>query len=230
MSLIDGVPTVVPAARRLRVEPLPFRYPPDPDRAGERYVLRTDDGWLVGFNDGEFGGGLWWFNRDGKAMRRIRPSPNSPTNSDDYFHAENVLGMPEVGGERLVLMGLDHLTGRSGRIFRAVSTTTGWTLQSVVVLDAEPRVWLVADKKLLFVTESGLWSADATGARRIYDADLISFAPQSMVRATDGALYLGLRYYALKLDQHDGRWRQSWYVPADCQKVMLKDDTCECAK
>lgn len=29
-------------------------------------VLETSDGWLVGFDAGEFGGGLWWYRQDGK--------------------------------------------------------------------------------------------------------------------------------------------------------------------
>jgi len=29
-------------------------------------VLETYDGWLVGFDAGEFGGGLWWYRQDGK--------------------------------------------------------------------------------------------------------------------------------------------------------------------
>ena len=60
----------------------------------------------------------------------------------DPFHAENVHGLPEVAGQRLILMGLDHLGGRSGRIFRAVPGAAGWTLFPVAVLDAEPRLWL----------------------------------------------------------------------------------------
>ena len=41
------------------------------DRFGDRHVLGVADGWLVGFNAGEFGGGLWWFSFDGKRSKRI---------------------------------------------------------------------------------------------------------------------------------------------------------------
>jgi hypothetical protein len=126
-------------------------------------------------------------------------------------------------------MGLDHLTGRSGRIFRAVHHDTGWYLAPVAVLDAEPGVWLVEGKTLLFLTQSGLWSADATGGpQRLYEADLGDFSPTSLVRGRDGALYIGLRYYVLRLAQAESHWSESWYVPAACQKVRLNDYRCEC--
>src|SRR5258708_4140713 len=32
---------------------------------GRRSLLPTSGGWLAGFDAGEFGGGLWWFSRDG---------------------------------------------------------------------------------------------------------------------------------------------------------------------
>jgi hypothetical protein len=31
----------------------------------------VDDGWLVGFNQGEFGAALYWFSRDGKHSYKI---------------------------------------------------------------------------------------------------------------------------------------------------------------
>jgi hypothetical protein len=57
VPLVGGAPTARPMDLRTHLDPLPFRYPRDRDREGNRYVARTEDGWLVGFDDGEFGGG-----------------------------------------------------------------------------------------------------------------------------------------------------------------------------
>jgi hypothetical protein len=110
---------------------LPFRVTGESNRSGDRHVLRVSDGWIVGFDDGEFGGGLWWFSPLGRDAIRIRPPADAPVHPDDIFAAENVLGFASVGGNSLVLMGLDHLTGRSGRIFRLVRDWTGGALSSV---------------------------------------------------------------------------------------------------
>jgi hypothetical protein len=97
VSLDGGVPRTEQLITREHVDPLPFAYAEGRDRQGSRYVARVTDGWLVGFDAGEFGGGLWWFSeRDGHESRRIRPSPSAPANPDDPFRAENVLGLPAV--------------------------------------------------------------------------------------------------------------------------------------
>ena len=231
VSLARGDVQAKPLTTRERVDPIPFSYSAGQDRHGNRHVARVGDGWLVGFDAGEFGGGLWWFSGlEGHESRRIRPDPSSPAHPDDIFEAENVLGLPVVGSERLVLMGLDHLTGRSGRIFRAVSEPGGWVLKPVAVLDGEPAVWLVDGSRLLFLTESGLWASDGLSARRVHATDLGGFAPTSLVRSADGALYVGMRYYVLRLVEHDSGWDESWFVPASCQKVRLEEYTCECVR
>ena len=229
VSLANGVPRAERLKSREHLDPIPFGYAEGGDRQGNRHVARVDGGWLVGFDAGEFGGGLWWFGeRNGHHGRRIRPNPLLPTNPNDVFHAENVLGLPLVGGQRLVLMGLDHLMGRSGRIFRAVAGATGWELAPVAVLDAEPDVWLVDGSRLLFLTESGLWVSDGAEAKRVHAVDLGAFAPTSMVRTRDGALYIGMRYYVLRLSERGDVWEETWFVPASCQRMRFRDYQCEC--
>ena len=38
---------------------------------GASAFARVDDGWLVGFNEGEYGAALYWFSRDGKRSYKI---------------------------------------------------------------------------------------------------------------------------------------------------------------
>lgn len=219
-SVKDGVPHAAPLPLREHVDPLPFSIPAGRDRQGNRYVARVPDGWIVGFDDGEFGGGLWWFSPTGAERRRIRPSAPG---------AENVVGLPAIGGQRLVLMGLDHLTERSGRMFRLARDASGWRLEHVARLDAAPGVWLVAGKRLLFLTESGLWSAESTGSpNHLYEMDLGRSSASAMAGHADGSVYIGLRHYVLRLQPSNGRWRETWYTPASCLNVELRAGTCEC--
>lgn len=73
MSVKDGVPHAARIGLREHVDPLPFRVARGRDRDGDRWVVAVPDGWIVGFDQGEFGGGLWWFNRNGTGSHRIRP-------------------------------------------------------------------------------------------------------------------------------------------------------------
>jgi hypothetical protein len=84
------------------VDPLPFEPEAGEDRSGERRALRVSDGWIVGFNDGEFGGGLWWFDPEGQSSNRIRPPVGAPVHPDDPFAAENVRGLVRVADHILV--------------------------------------------------------------------------------------------------------------------------------
>lgn len=226
-----GSALAVEMTTREHLDPVPFSYAAGPDRQGSRYAARAGEGWLVGFDAGEFGGGLWWFS-DGHGQQgsRIRPRPSSPTNPADIYHAENVLGLPRVGGQQLVLMGLDHLGARSGRVFRIVAAAGAWSLEPVAVLDAEPAVWLLDGSRLLFLTDSGLWSSDGLSAHKVHPLDVGGFAPTSMVQAADGGLYVGMRYYVLRLAEEEGRWTESWFAPASCLSVRLRDYDCDCVR
>jgi hypothetical protein len=227
-SVKDGVPHVTEIPLREHFDPVPFQIAASRDRDGNRYVASVPDGFLVGFDDGEFGGGLWWFNHRGTESRRIR-SDSAKVNSADPYQPENVVGLPIVGGERLVLMGLNHLTGRSGRIFRAVQEGTDWALALVAVLEGAPDVWFVDGNRLLFLTESGLWSTDPRGTTsRIYEVDLSGLSASAIVRAPDRGLYLGLRHYVLRLQESNGNWRETWYTPAGCRKVQIRLGECVC--
>ncbi|HKW00130.1 MAG TPA: hypothetical protein VJN96_09905 [Vicinamibacterales bacterium] len=228
-SVKDGVPYATRIGMREHLDPLPFRVSPGRDRAGDRWAVPVSDGWIVGFSLGEFGGGLWWFNRNGTTSRRIRPGPTAPANPADPFRAENVLGLPTVGGEQLVLMGLDHLTGRSGRVFRLVQSKTDWTLEPVAVLDAEPDVWLIDGNRLLILTESALWSVEPGGVvTQLHQSRIGELSASAMVRAPDGGIYVGLRHYVVKLDQSNGQWRETWFAPSVCATVEMKENRCEC--
>ena len=75
VSLRDGHPCA-----ELRSRPagqsvtLPFEIEPgsaSEGLAGRRLSTKVADGWIVAFNAGEFGAGLWWFSPDGKKRAKI---------------------------------------------------------------------------------------------------------------------------------------------------------------
>ena len=134
---------------------LPFKVNYAPDRAGFRSVMTVKNGYLVGFDAGEFGGSLWWFSKTGQQSQRLSAStmagPGGP------FQAENVIGIDTLRGEIFVFMGLDHLGGRSGRVFRAVERAGTWRLELVGLLDSAPRAWSENGDGIVAVTSGGLW-------------------------------------------------------------------------
>lgn len=215
-------------------EPLPFDPAPglgERHQAGHRHVLEIDDGWLVGFDAGEYGGGLWWFGADGRKSENLVPAKGAEVRVGDPFRAENVQGFTIFDGAILVFMGLDHLTGRSGRVFRLTGSAEDWELEPVAVLDASPAAWIVDKGHLLVLTESGLWTLERDWKlERAHPVNLSGLAPASMARGPDGALSIGLRHYLLKLQPHherSGTWSETWFAPRDCVQFRV-DRRCEC--
>jgi hypothetical protein len=210
-------------------DPLPFKYSPDDGRRGTRRVLRVSDGWLVGFDAGEWGGGLWWFSRDGKKFSPLHP-PKGTQSPDDPFPAENVLGFASLAGKPVVLMGLNHMGGRSGRAFYVVCDAVGkYRLTRAATLDASPNAWLSDQGRLLIVTYGGLWALEKDGLlRQLHALDLWPVTPDSMVRGGDRGIYLGLRHYLLRLESTQGSWVETWFAPSDCVSLRMKQ-RCECA-
>ena len=160
-----GVRAVRASARTPRVhEKIPFAIPPTNDRRGLSDVARLDSGWLVGFDAGEFGGGLWWFDSAESAGRQVHAPFDGPANLSDPYKAENVKGFARVGDDLVVLMGLDHLGGRSGRVFRVRGDSANIVLTLWATLDGCPYAWALDGTSLLILTGSSLYELATPGS------------------------------------------------------------------
>jgi hypothetical protein len=208
---------------------LPFSYEKNPNRIGNRHVLKLSDGWLVGFDAGEFGGGLWWFSERGERDSWLKPSPKDPAHPKDIYRTENIQGFSRFGNHTLIFMGLNHLDGRSGRIFRLVNRSGQWTLKLFTALDTCPYAWVVDHNRLFVLTETGLWLIHPDGRiSKSHSLDIGLLYPNSMIIGPEGALYIGMHRYVLKLERSRKTWREVWFVQSDCEKATIKGIECEC--
>jgi hypothetical protein len=213
------------------MDKLPFNYQRSEDRAGDRYVERVSDGWIVGFDAGEFGGALWWFSPSGDRSERLSPPMNAPAHPKDIFKAENVHGFARYGTDLLVFMGLDHLGGRSGRVFRLVREAGRWELLPFTVLDGTPNAWVVNHDGVVILTNSALWLALSNNqVRKLCSLDLAGLHPNSMVQGSDGDIYIGMRRYVLRLRKDGSNWIDTWFVQSGCVEAKITGYECKCAR
>jgi len=217
----------------LRPDPIPFAITEEDDRRGNpSATIRFRSGWLVGFNAGEFGGGLWWFASATASPVRVRPPFDGPPDLRDPYKAENVIGFASVGDDPLVLMGLDHLGGRSGRVFQVEARGAGTALSPWVALDGMPSAWVAEGRSLLVLTTSTIYRLSPPRSTEVvyrFGDGLRGLYPTSMARTKGGQIYIGLRRYVVGLSPiQAGGYREQWLVPQTYLHFRLIDYECTC--
>jgi hypothetical protein len=230
VSLSNDTLRALPRNEAKSGDQLPFAFKRGEDQVGEQRVRKVSDGWLVGFNSGEFGGGLWWFDEAGGRSERLRPPATAPRHKNDIFQAENVQGFARLGDDIVVFMGLDHLGGRSGRVFWVRRLAGAWVLEPLAALDASPSAWVVEGQRILVLTESGLWQVlPGNRVQRLHALDDVGYLyPSSMVQDQDGTLYVGMRRYVLRLQPTEQGWEESWLVASNCVRARINEYSCQC--
>jgi hypothetical protein len=221
---------VSPGASGVRIEPepepehntggrLPFALPKEIRAGGRRHVLPVADGFLVGFDAGEWGGALFWFSRDGKTWRQLSE--------------ENVRGLVPLGpGEVLALHGLNHLGLRRGAARWLMRDAQGrWTVSETKMLDAGPQTFVSTPEAVYVVTAESL---TRLGRERqvsvLQPLPTAILYPNSMTVDPGGALWVGMRHFVLRLAPTRTGFSPEWLVPKGCTRVKLQGYECECVK
>jgi hypothetical protein len=165
----------------------------------------VDDGWLVGFNEGEFGGALYWFSRDGK-----HSYPISNDQIVDFFSLADGI---------YAIEGLAHLSGSRGSILRVTRPKEGapWRAQSVVALPYAPyAVSVRRDGTAVITLSDSLVSVghDLKAETLVPDAPWGALYPTCSVLAPDEQkLYIGMRQFVGEFDLKTKTLR--FLIPSD---------------
>jgi hypothetical protein len=152
----------------------------------------VDDGWLIAFNQGEFGGALYWFSVDGKRSYKI----SDHQVVDFYTLSDGIYAI-----EGLAHMGISE--GSLIRIARPQRDKT-WTVATVLKLPAAPYAISVDQHGKQFVTLSN--SLVSIGASRkiqvlLSDAFWWQLYPNSSALSPDEKkLYIGMRQFVGEFD------------------------------
>ena len=205
VSIRDGKPRVELAEEWPTPAPLPFEIEPGDGLYGRRYATRVSDGWIVGFNKGEFGGWLWWFSSDGKSRERIAKDVRTRA------FVETKQGL-------LVVEGLAHGLRSRGRILRLARNPEGrWKAEDVIDLkDAPEAVVKTADGSLLVATHGRLLKVDPASRKvnvLLDEAFWASLYPDSMVVAPDGRIYIGMRHGVARVEKGEAGHKVAWLLP-----------------
>ena len=184
---------------------------------GQRSSLKVDDGWLVGFDGGEWGGALWWFSPDGRRRLRLGDAAVSV-----------LVGTPSGP------LAFENLPRGSRAVRLAPDPTGGWTRQVIGRLRQETYAAVGdSDGSLIVLTEERLQRfAPGTGKTETLVDDGVwdSLYPNSMVIAPSGAVFAGMRHGVARIEkmEKEDEYRVTWLLPdkriADRDKEPDRND------
>lgn len=132
---------------RIKGAELPFKIKPKSKDSyefdGRQVTLKIEDGWLIGFDKGEWGGNLFWFNEKGTKYEKITTG--------------NIKNLFNIKGSIYATEGLSHLSISHGQIFHVRKTGGKWTVEKKVDLQNAPyAATLTKENEFLIVTAKGL--------------------------------------------------------------------------
>jgi hypothetical protein len=176
---------------------LPF--PRSKDRQqGRQHVLELPDGFLVGSDRGEWGGGLDFFTRDG---RRVATLVKTNTN-----------GIVRISDNIISLHGLNHMSMRDGSVRFWTLGTPVPVLASEHRLDGGPECFVVSGDLLWVLTAEGLWRIDGRKVERAHAVDVVPFSPRSLAVDSAGDVWAGMRRLILHFKRRGDAFEEEWLV------------------
>jgi hypothetical protein len=192
--------------------------PPFPRRGkGPRHALRVRDGFFVGNDGGEWGGGLWFITPDGK---KVVP-----------LGSGNVTGLVAFEPDRvLAFKGLRHETVDEGTAHWFRKSPSGWAQESVAALDGRPGPFAVLGELVYAVTPTSLTVISDGGKPFVHHRlEKGTLFPTSIVVERSGVVWIGMRHYVLQLERNGSDYVETWLVPKGCEVTSVVDHDCVCA-
>jgi hypothetical protein len=188
--------------RHIDVPPFPLFDPKNRRRETQNFVsARVSDGWIVGFDRGEFGGNLSWYSPDGSESYKICDA--------------NVIQLFEWSGNLHFVEGCAHLGMSYGYLLRLHREDGRWT--TVLENDLKDAPYSVVERKsgsLLITLSEHLVEIDPALSRHVI-LDLSDrnigwsylYPNSSVLNLDEQRLYIGMRQFVAEVQIDTGKTR-----------------------
>ena len=194
---------------------LPFTPKQQPATRGRKHVLAVSDGFLVGFDAGEWGGALYWFSKDGTSATKLAD--------------QNVHGLVAMAPDLVAsIEGLSHLTMSEGNV-RWIEHVGSWRAGALTALDAGPSTFVAAtDAIYVLTTHSLMRLGKDRKAVTIQPVQTAQMYPDSMAIDAAGELWIGMRQFVVRMAPNGDRFKQTWLVREACVHATVHGLECVC--
>lgn len=179
---------------------LPFQLPQPQDFAfdGSPTWYKVGNGFLVGYNNGEWGGGLYWFSSDGKENYKIS--------------GEQVQSFVLRNKELLVLTDGSHQGMPLGRLAKLIFREGKWIIEPYLMLKTSSHSITVKGNELFVVAYQGILKIDAKDSiHHVLDKPVwgLTGIYNTSVVLSGNKLYMGMWEGVYRYDLKSGK--QDWF-------------------
>lgn len=168
--------------------------------AGKISLLEVEDGYLIGFYRGEWGGYLYWFSRDGKHHYLI---------SND-----EIVQFIKRNGINYAIQGLAHLSMSEGSIIEIEKQSDKWIAKEYLQLPTAPEaIGLDANNNFIVITSKSLLKInnDKTVVVLIEKGVWYDGLYTNSLIIKDEIVYAGMRAGVYKYNLSTGK--EEWLLP-----------------
>lgn len=170
--------------------------------AGKVYAKRVVDGWIIGFNAGEFGAGLWWYSPDGS--KRV------------WISHDQIGGFFELAGALYALDGAGSMLPIGGFIQLIQDGSGQWRSVRMAALDDVPKaVTLDADGSFIAITRNRVIriGPDKQIVDLVETSRLGFSLPNSVAVSDDESIYVGMHGGVMRLSKSGVNYKAKWLTP-----------------
>jgi hypothetical protein len=166
---------------------------------GADAIQHVDDGWLIGFNQGEFGASLCWFSEDGRQKYRI---------SDDQ-----VVDFMRTPQGIIAIQGLAHLSISEGSLIAIARDPASKRWRSTLIqklLEAPEAFVRLSNGTLIIILSDSLvsLSPDNKLTTLIRCADWGGLYGNSVALSPDESkIYIGMRQFVAEIELRTNKLR-----------------------
>lgn len=173
----------------------------------QRSVVPVDDGYLVGFGGGEYGGSLWWYPRQPGPGRLLATAV-----------VHEIIATPNAG-EFAVITGLAHLDTNIAKALFIARSQGEWRVQREVSLQGSPEVHVAQPDGILMADSSAVtflpWRGDLRTLRRFSVRALsgsFAFGPAGQIAVGRSVVV------SVLTPTSEGGYAEESYRPKECRK------------
>lgn len=172
-----------------------------------RSVVPVDDGYLIGFGGGEYGGSLWWYPREpgrGRVLARA------------VVHG--IVATPEPG-VFIAITGLAHLEMNTAAAIWVERRQGQWQIRREVPLPGAPHIYATRSDGVLMADLSTVTLLAWNGDVRMVQRFSLSALAGSFAFGPNGEIAVGRSVMVSVLTPTpNGQYREDAYRPKECQK------------